>query len=395
MIQKILAIILAISLVLGVSANTAIYAQNIITPQVEPQLQQGGQPITFQENQPPLATSNQGQQQPAPQQQLPPPQQPQLQPQNLQSPLLQNTPEGINQANNLANFNLSVKDKQSLADFFNKCPSGIILYKVNGQFYVFCFTSPFAGKLFGLDDGQQPVNIEVKVVTKSSGGGGNNGGNNNDGNGGNNDDDDEEPLPSICYFEPNDAPECEPVDGECPNDWPMNEDGNCHPGGECPEGYGRVDDDETGTCYPDDDIINCDNGAIVLKEEDCAIYDPNPPADPREVCYFEPNDQVCNPDENGECLEGMGFNEDGQCIPQGDCPDDYARLDDDETGRCYAEAATKICPPDNIRVLQSQACPPTLPPPAQPVTEQEANNNTSTEAETELTCEVWFCLRKR
>ena len=161
----------------------------------------------------------------------------------------------------------------------------------------------------------------------------------------------------ICYFEPNTAPECKPVNGECPNDWPMNEDGNCHPGGECPDGFGRVDDDETGTCYDEDDIVDCDNGAKVLDEDDCAIYDPNPPGDPRQICYFEPNDEVCNPDENGECLEGMGFNDDGQCIPQGSCPDGYARLDDDETGRCYAEAATKICPPNNIRVLQSETCP--------------------------------------
>ena len=72
--------------------------------------------------------------------------------------------------------------------------------------------------------------------------------------------------PSICYFEPNTAPECKPLpDGSCPNDWPMNEDGNCHPGGECPDGFGRVDDDETGTCYPDDETIECDNGAVVRK----------------------------------------------------------------------------------------------------------------------------------
>ena len=160
--------------------------------------------------------------------------------------------------------------------------------------------------------------------------------------------------PSICYFEPNDAPECEPVNGECPNNWPMNEDGNCHPGGQCPtvDGvpYERVDDDETGTCYSTEDTFHCPgSNAIVLDETDCANYEPNPPADPRQVCYFEPNDAVCNPDENGECLEGMGFNDDGQCIPQGQCPDGYNRLDDDETGRCYAEAATKICPPNNIR----------------------------------------------
>jgi hypothetical protein len=85
---------------------------------------------------------------------------------------------------------------------------------------------------------------------------------------------DPDPEPSICYFNPND-PRCDPNEnGKCPNNWPMNEDGQCHPGGECPDGYGRVDDDETGTCYPDRDIVNCDNGAIVLHEEDCAIYDP-------------------------------------------------------------------------------------------------------------------------
>ena len=69
---------------------------------------------------------------------------------------------------------------------------------------------------------------------------------------------------AICYFDLTTAPECDPVNGECPNDWPMNEDGNCHPGGECPDGFGRVDDDETGTCYDEDDIVDCDNGAKVL-----------------------------------------------------------------------------------------------------------------------------------
>ena len=93
----------------------------------------------------------------------------------------------------------------------------------------------------------------------------------------------------------------------------------------------------------------------------------------------------------------MGFNDDGQCIPRGDCPDGYARLDDDETGRCYAEGATKICPPNNIRGLQSQACPTS---PAEAVT-QEASNDTSTEVEVEpepapepeiTTCEAGFVL---
>ena len=83
-----------------------------------------------------------------------------------------------------------------------------------------------------------------------------------------------DPEPSICYFSPSD-PRCDPDEnGKCPKGWAMNEDGQCHPGGKCPDGYGRVDDDETGTCYPERDIVKCDNGAIVLHEEDCAIYDP-------------------------------------------------------------------------------------------------------------------------
>ena len=154
-----------------------------------------------------------------------------------------------------------------------------------------------------------------------------------------NDNDADEDEPSICYFEPNDAPECEPDDeGNCPNGWPMNEQGNCHPGGECPDDYSRVDDDESGYCYPDDDITICEgSNARVLDPDDCAIYEPDEPGDPAQICYFEPNDEICNPDENNECPEGMGFNDDGQCIPQGSCPNGYARLDDDETGRCYAE----------------------------------------------------------
>jgi hypothetical protein len=85
------------------------------------------------------------------------------------------------------------------------------------------------------------------------------------------------PEPSICYFKPNDAEECKPVNGTCPNNWPMNEAGNCHPGGKCPSGFERVDDDETGTCYSDKNTFHCPgSNAIVLDQEDCAIYEPEP-----------------------------------------------------------------------------------------------------------------------
>lgn len=51
-----------------------------------------------------------------------------------------------------------------------------------------------------------------------------------------------------CLFDPS-LPKCAPVDGECPDGYAMNEDGQCYPDKPCPVGYERRDDDETGTCY--------------------------------------------------------------------------------------------------------------------------------------------------
>ena len=111
--------------------------------------------------------------------------------------------------------------------------------------------------------------------------------------------------PSICYFEPNDAPECKPLaDGSCPNGWPHNDDGNCHPGGKCPDGFERVDDDETGTCYDSDDTFHCPNsGAIVLDEDDCAIYEPD---------ALAANDTSSQEEPEPECEEGFVL-ENGKC----------------------------------------------------------------------------------
>jgi hypothetical protein len=140
--------------------------------------------------------------------------------------------------------------------------------------------------------------------------------------------------PSICYFEPNDAPECEPVNGHCPNNWPMNEQGNCHPGGQCPEVDGvpfeRVDDDESGTCYSSEDTFHCPgSGAIVLDEEDCAIYEPDALAandtssetqDDNDTSTEEEETEpiTCEPNfilENGVCTE-MSSNCGGEpCTP--------------------------------------------------------------------------------
>jgi len=51
-----------------------------------------------------------------------------------------------------------------------------------------------------------------------------------------------------CLFDPS-LPKCAPIEGECPDGFVMNEDGQCYPNKPCPVGYERRDDDETGTCY--------------------------------------------------------------------------------------------------------------------------------------------------
>ena len=53
----------------------------------------------------------------------------------------------------------------------------------------------------------------------------------------------------------------------------MNEQGNCHPIG-CPDGYTMLDDDETGTCYTDNNVIVCEGSNAKFLTEDCAIYEP-------------------------------------------------------------------------------------------------------------------------
>src|SRR5918995_914487 len=54
----------------------------------------------------------------------------------------------------------------------------------------------------------------------------------------------------VCLFTPS-HPICKPINGKCPPRWGMNEDGQCFPFyKECPRGYWRADDDESGACVP-------------------------------------------------------------------------------------------------------------------------------------------------
>jgi hypothetical protein len=97
------------------------------------------------------------------------------------------------------------------------------------------------------------------------------------------------------------------------------------------------------------------------------------PAPEPSICYFDPNNEACNPDEEGKCPSGFGFNEDGRCIPQGKCPDGYGRLDDDETGTCYPKRDIKTCPSGYI-THKFATCPEDQPGPSPAPNETEAND---------------------
>lgn len=82
-----------------------------------------------------------------------------------------------------------------------------------------------------------------------------------------------------CLFDPL-LPKCAPDEnGNCPEGFNMNEDGQCFPEhDECPDGYHSADDDETGRCIPNSE--GCQSGMIFrpdmktcgYKEDVCRTY---------------------------------------------------------------------------------------------------------------------------
>jgi hypothetical protein len=92
------------------------------------------------------------------------------------------------------------------------------------------------------------------------------------------------------------------------------------------------------------------------------------PAPEPSICYFDPDNEACDPLSGGGCPSGSHFNEDGRCVPDGKCPDGYGRLDDDETGRCYPERDIKRCPDGSVRHAREQCPTTTLTPTPEPTT---------------------------
>jgi hypothetical protein len=52
-----------------------------------------------------------------------------------------------------------------------------------------------------------------------------------------------------CLFKPA-LPKCAPIAGKCPPGFLMNEEEQCFPDKPCPPEFLKLDEDETGTCYP-------------------------------------------------------------------------------------------------------------------------------------------------
>ena len=151
-------------------------------------------------------------------------------------------------------------------ELFEDCPAGTVLYKLNGEMVIVCLIDSTFGTVINNIDGSQTIDINVHVdhdndhkkKSHHNGGGGNH--NNNETEGPDGD----------CLYNAS-LPKCDPdSDGNCPDDFNLNEDGNCFPDHHetgCPEGTHGVDDDETGQCYKDDEV-DCPDG-MELSDGNC------------------------------------------------------------------------------------------------------------------------------
>ncbi len=140
-------------------------------------------------------------------------------------------------------------------ELFEECPAGTVLYKLNGEMVIVCLIDSTFGTIINNIDGSQTIDINVHVDDHDKKRHHHNGGNNNhnDTSGGPDGD---------CLYNAS-LPKCDPdSDGNCPDGFNMNEDGNCFPDHSdegCPEGTHGVDDDETGQCYKDNEV-DCPSG---------------------------------------------------------------------------------------------------------------------------------------
>ena len=105
-----------------------------------------------------------------------------------------------------------------------------------------------------------------------------------------------EPQPSIdpCLLDPGheSCPEPDPITGQCPEGYNMNDAGQCFPEHEqCPEGYHSHEDDESGRCIQDSTPF-----------DDGYIMNPSYPSCERKefVCAEFPDAKGCDDDDDDE-----------------------------------------------------------------------------------------------
>jgi hypothetical protein len=118
-------------------------------------------------------------------------------------------------------------------------------------------------------------------------------------------------LRKICTFNPDDK-RCTPDPKKgCPPGFGTNEDGQCFPRGDCPDGYHRANDDETGRCVPDDDLKQCEDGSWAYEDDTCP--EDWEPVEPEPEC--QPEDDFCEPgceSPTMDCIDDVNIGDDGE-----------------------------------------------------------------------------------
>jgi len=131
--------------------------------------------------------------------------------------------------------------------------------------------------------------------------------------------DDNEGPDGDCLFNP-DLPKCASVEGECPDGFFQNEDGQCVPEGGCPDGYHTVDDDETGRCIPNSD--GCPDGMIFRPDGETCGYKEDLCQDNADLDGCVETPQECNNGKDDDA-DGMTDSEDPDCEQQPSCDPSY------------------------------------------------------------------------
>ena len=140
-----------------------------------------------------------------------------------------------------------------------------------------------------------------------------------------------------CLYDPGNSL-CKPdSDGDCPSGWGTNEDGQCFPmDKDCPKGYWRADDDETGACVPKTeaqyDMSNlpaCDGSS-----QDCVTEN-------GDVCAAGSSEHECELDEveSTNIADESGAEDENEPDNEPDNEDESASDDDGEADPDPDEAA--------------------------------------------------------